>query len=99
MTYLRHSVATFSRGTLFKIGFIALVYLDLVLTLFALQHGFTEMNPFMVRLLSKPAELVLVKVTAPPLIAWLVPSPLLLPAIALTLGVSGWNIASLLTSL
>jgi len=99
MTGLRQSAATFNRGALSKFGFIALAYLDLLLTLVAMQHGFSEMNPFMARFLTKPMELFLVKVAAPPFIAWLVPSKLLLPSIALVLAITGWNIAELVSSL
>jgi hypothetical protein len=78
---------------------VALVYVDLVLTLFALQHGFTSVNPFMVRLLSQPELLLLAKVLAPLFIAWLVPSRLLLPSIGFMIAVVGWNIGALVTSI
>lgn len=99
MVELRQSVATFSRGANFKLSFVFLVYLDLVLTLLAVGHGFNEMNPFMQRMLSRPAELTLVKGVAPLVIAWLVPAKLLVPAIALLLFVVGWNARELLAAL
>ena len=68
----------------------------MVLTLFAWHQGFGEANPFMLRFLSKPGELLLVKVVAPPFIVWLVPAKLLLPSIGFMLAVIGWNIAGLL---
>ena len=95
---LRESTATFGRGGSFKLAFVGLIYLDLMLTLLALQLGFTEMNPFMLRLITRPEQLLLVKVVLPPLIAWLVPARLLLPAIIVLLAVSGWNIRELLVS-
>ncbi len=98
VTALRQYAATFGSGIEWKLGFVALVYLDLVLTLVAIQHGFNEMNPFMVRLLSRPAELITIKVVLPPIIAWLVPARLLVPSFALMLLVAGWNAAMLLVS-
>lgn len=99
LTALRQSTATFDHGTLSKVGFILLVYLDLLLTLFAVSHGFNEMNPVMSRFLDRSSELLLVKGVAPVFVAWLVPSRLLWPSIGLMLAVAGWNIAQLLTSL
>jgi len=99
MVELRQSVATFSHGANSKLSFVFLVYLDLVLTLLAVGNGFSEMNPFMQRMLAKPAELALVKGVAPLFIAWLVPAKLLIPAIVLMLGVIGWNARELLAAL
>lgn len=96
---ISQSVGTFTRGTLFKASFLVLVYLDLLLTLVALDLGYIEMNSYMLRLLSRPPELLMVKGATPVLIAWLVPAPLLLPAIGFMLAVSVWNIGQLLISL
>ena len=95
---IHRSVATFGHGTRWKFGFIALVYLDLLLTLFAVQHGYSELNPIMTRLLSRPEELLLVKGLAAPIIAWLVPAQLLLPSVGVLLALAGWNISELLVS-
>ncbi len=92
---LRESTATFARGTSYKVVFIALIYVDLLLTLFALRHGMTEQNPFMIRLLQSPWELGFVKVIAPIFIAWLVPSRLLLLSIVFMTIVAGWNLGQL----
>jgi hypothetical protein len=67
-----------------------------MVTIFALQHGFVETNPLMLRLLARPGELLLVKVVAPLLIAWLAPSKLLLPAICFMMAVNGWHLTVLL---
>ncbi len=99
MLTLRESVATFRSGTLSKISFVSLVYLDLLGTLYAVNHGFIEVNPFMALLLNRPGELFLVKVVAPLASAWLIPAKLLLPSIALMLLVIGLNARELLTSL
>ncbi len=98
MLALRESVATFRSGTFFKLSFVGLVYLDLLATLYAVNHGFIEMNPIMAQLMNRPGELFLVKVVAPLAIAWLIPSKLLLPSIALLLLVTGLNARELLTS-
>ncbi len=95
LTMLRPTT-TLSDGALWKLGFVALAYIDLVLTLYAVQSGFTEMNPVVLRLLTRPGELFLVKVVVPPLIALLVPARLLLPSVLLMVMVSGWNLASIL---
>ena len=92
----RSSLATLSHAATWKIGFVTLIYLDLLLTLFATQHGFTEMNPFMARLLSRPGELYLVKVVVPLCIVWVVPAKLLLPSIGFMLFVVGWNVKEIL---
>lgn len=96
VTVLSQSLGTFTRGTFFKTSFLLLIYLDLLLTLVALNLGYVEMNSYMLRLLSRPPELLMVKVVMPVLIAWLVPAPLLLPAVSFMLAVSGWNIGQLL---
>ena len=95
LTMLRSTTRVSDRAP-WKLGFVALAYLDLVLTLYAVQSGFTEMNPVMLRLLASPGELFLVKVVVPPLIALTVPAMLLLPSVLLMVLVTGWNLASLL---
>ena len=99
MAAISQSLGTFTRGTLFKASFLVLFYLDLLLTLVALDLGYIEMNSYMLRLLSRPPELLMVKGVTPVLVAWLVPAPLLLPAIGFMVAVSGWNIGQLLISL
>lgn len=98
VTVWRQYAGTFGTGIEWKLGFVALVYLDLVLTLVAIQLGFNELNPLMVRFLSSPEELIIIKVALPPIIALLVPARLLAPSFALMLLVAGWNAAVLLGS-
>lgn len=98
VTALRQYAGTFGSGIEWKLGFVVLVYLDLVLTLIAIQFGFKELNPLMVQFLSSPEELIIVKVVLPPIIAWLVPARLLAPSFALMLLVAGSNAAVLLAS-
>ncbi len=95
MGELRLSFATFAHGTGLKVTFLALAYLDLALTLYALSVGHVELNPLVAGLQDRPLGLLLVKVGMPVLIAWLVPARLLLPSIALLFAVTGWNVASL----
>jgi len=73
-----------------------LCQLDLVLTAFAVNHGFHELNPVVRSLLNAPLVLIFIKCAVPILIAWLAPGRLLLPAIAWLLLVVGWNIKELL---
>ena len=98
VTALRQYAGTFGSGIEWKLGFVVLVYLDLVLTLVAIQLGFNEVNPLMVRFLSRPEELIIIKVILPPIIAWLIPARLLAPSLAFMLLVAGWNGAMPLAS-
>lgn len=97
MLALRQSVATFGHSTSYKLWFMVFIYLDFALTLFAVQRGFTEVNPYMVRLLDDPSQLLLVKGLIPLFIAWLVPGKLLLPSIGIMVVVAAWNGNQLLT--
>lgn len=97
MTALRRSALTFSSGTATKVAFICLLYLDLLLTVYAVENGATELNPVMASLLGQPWALALVKVLAPLLIAWAVPSKLLMLSIVFMSGVTGWNAVQILT--
>lgn len=99
MTTLGRSAATFAHGTAWKLGFVTLMYVDLALTLIAIQNGFIELNPFVDRLLSRPGELYLLKVAAPFLLAWLAPARLLIPSIAFLGVVALWNVSQLLALL
>ena len=95
---LRATTATFSRGTSYKLLFVGLGIFDLVLTLYAIGAGYTEMNPVFRALQDDPAGLFMLKVGAPLAIAWLVPSRLLIPSIALMFAVIGWNLGELFTA-
>ena len=95
MTELRATTATFARGTSYKMTFIALGVLDLLLTLYALGQGHIELNPVFSGLQDNTAGLLMLKVAGPVAIAWLVPAKLLLPSIALLFAVVGWNFAEL----
>ncbi|MDA1036492.1 MAG: DUF5658 family protein [Chloroflexi bacterium] len=97
MSELRATAATFSRGTNYKLTFIVLGLVDLVLTLYALSNGYYERNPVFESLQHNPMGLFMLKLAGPVAIAWLVPARLLLPSIALLFAVVGWNLAELLT--
>ena len=95
MLSLRQSVATFRHTTWYKLSFIVLVYLDVVMTVVATRNGFTELNPVMAGLVATPWALALVKGAATIGIGWLVPGRLLLPSILFMLAVTTWNLREL----
>lgn len=97
MSELRATAATFSRGTNYKLTFVALGLVDLLLTVYAVSNGFYERNPVFASLQDNPMGLFMLKFAGPMAIAWLVPSRLLVPSIALLFAVVGWNAAELLT--
>jgi len=90
------SAATFRSCTAEKVSFILLNQFDLTLTVLAIYLGFSELNPFLMRLVSIPALLLVFKLAIPILIAWLIPGKLLLPSIALLALVIIWNIKEIL---
>ena len=85
-----------SRGIFIKVGYVFLHQLDFILTVSAVSVGLFELNPVIRNLLATPIQLVVVKLVIPLLIAWLVPSKLLLPALAFIALVVIWNIKELL---
>ena len=93
---LRATAATFSRGTSYKVAFVALGLVDLFMTLYALSAGYTEQNPLFASLQDNPLGLFFLKVAGPLAIAWLVPARLLVPSIVLLLAVIGWNTSQLI---
>jgi len=93
------SALTFRKGVGEKVSFVLLNLVDLILTIFALSIGLYELNPWMRSLAASPLQLLLVKLAIPILIAWIVPSRLLLPAIGLLIFIVGWDVKELLISL
>ena len=79
-----------------KASYILLHLFDLALTALAVSLGLAELNPLMRDLLASPLQLIVIKLAIPLLIAWLVPSKLLIPAILLLAVVVGWNVKELL---
>jgi hypothetical protein len=75
---------------------MALQLADCLMTIFAVNAGFEEMNPVMRGLLGSPVQLVMFKLAIPVAIAWLVPSRLLIPALVLLLVIIGFNVKELL---
>ena len=90
------SAATFRRGIAEKVSFVLLNQLDLMLTVFAVSAGLSELNPFIRHLVTIPIMLLIIKCAVPLLIAWLIPGRLLLPAIILLALVVSWNVKELL---
>ena len=95
MTALLASSATFAHGTNYKLTYVALALVDLALTLYALGHGYTEMNPLIAGMDGNTAALVLAKGVVPVAIAYLAPAKLLAPSIAFLAVIAGWNLSAL----
>ena len=93
---IRERQAGNSWNIFIKIGYVLLHQIDLILTISAVNAGLSELNPLIRSLLASPLQLVVVKLIIPVLIAWLVPSKLLLPAFALLSLVVIWNTKELL---
>ena len=79
------------RGIWLKASYVFLHQLDLILTIFAVHSGLTELNPLMRDLLTTPLQLVVAKLIIPLLIAWLVPGKFLVPAVIFLGLVILWN--------
>lgn len=75
-----------------RMTYILLQQTDLVLTTYAVSHGFIELNPFMHGVISSLLLLILIKAVIPLLIALFIPSKLLMPACGLLLFVNVWDI-------
>ena len=90
------SAGTFKQCVAEKTSFVVLNQVDLVLTLFAISLGLTELNPLMRYLVAVPLLLVVVKCAVPLMIAWFIPGKLLLPAIILLALIVGWNVKEML---
>ena len=85
-----------SRGLGLKVSYVLLHQVDLILTLFAVSVGFSELNPVMRSLLHSPLQLFVFKLVIPLLIVWLVPSKFLIPALAFLALVVIWNVKEIL---
>ena len=96
MANLWVSAATFRRCVPEKVSFVLLNQMDLMLTIFAIQLGLSELNPLLRHLVAVPPLLLTFKLAIPILIAWLAPGKLLLPSIILLSLVVSWNIKELL---
>lgn len=86
----------FKKGMSLRIAYVVLQFADFLMTVFAVNAGFEEMNPVMRGMLGTPVQLVIFKLITPLAIAWLVPARLLLPALLLLLVVIGFNVKELL---
>lgn len=91
-----NSAFTFRQGTSEKFLFIALNYLDLMLTTTAISCGLSEMNPIVSGMLYSPLALFVFKILAPIGLAWAIPGKWLYPGILLMGLVFLWNIKELL---
>lgn len=93
------TISEFKKGLSLRITYVVLQLADLLMTHFAVSAGHHEINPIMRGLLDSPLQLLTFKLIIPLLIAWLVPSRLLLPALVLLVAVIGFNITELFLSL
>jgi hypothetical protein len=78
--------------TFFKVTFLTLQMADLMLTLVAARSGWIELNPLMRASLDSLSMMIIIKFAVPTLVSWFVPGRLLLPAILLLCGITGWNL-------
>jgi hypothetical protein len=89
------TLAEFRKGLSLRVAYMALQLADCLMTIFAVNAGFEELNPVMQGLLGSPLQLVTFKLIVPMAIAWLVPARLLIPAMVLLLTIIGLNVKEL----
>lgn len=90
------SLEGFKKGWSLRVAYVMLQLADFLMTQFAVQAGFEELNPLMRGLLDNPLQLAMFKLIIPLAIALLVPARLLLPAMILLLLIIGFNVKELL---
>jgi hypothetical protein len=93
------TLTEFRKGLSLRVAYMALQLADCLMTVFAVNSGFEEINPVMRGLLGSPLQLVTFKLVIPLAIAWLVPAKLLLPALVLLLAIIGLNVKELIVFL
>jgi hypothetical protein len=89
-------MAEVKKGLTLRVAYVELQIIDFVMTVFAVNAGFEELNPVMRGMLGSPLELVAFKLVIPLAIAWLVPAKLLIPALVLLLAIIGLNVKELI---
>ncbi|MBA7651329.1 hypothetical protein ES703_59147 [subsurface metagenome] len=94
--HIRENDSKTLSGIALRASYVLLHLADLLLTVIGVSLGFSELNAVMRSLLNAPLQLVIVKLAIPILIAWLVPSKFLIPAIVLISLVVCWDIKELL---
>lgn len=90
-----YTIAEYKKGLSLRVTYVVLQTVDLLMTWYAVQAGYEELNPVIRGFLDSPGKLILFKLVIPLGIAWLVPAKLLLPALLLLLGIIGFNITEL----
>jgi hypothetical protein len=90
-----YTVAEYRKWLSLRLAYVVLQAADLLMTWFAVQAGYEELNPIVRGFLATPLQLVMFKFVVPLAIAWLVPARLLLPALVLLMAVIGFNITEL----
>ena len=90
-----YTAAEYKKGLSLRLSYVVLQAVDLLMTWYAVQAGFEELNPIMRSFLDSPGKLIIIKLIIPLGIAWLVPAKLLLPALLLLMAVIVFNITEL----
>jgi hypothetical protein len=90
------TITEFRKGLSLRVAYIGLQLADYLMTVFAANAGFEEINPVMRGLLGSPLQLITFKLIIPIAVAWLVPARLLIPALVLLLVIIGLNVKELL---
>ncbi len=95
-SYIWESSNKYLSGVTVKISYVLLHLTDLILTNIGTSFGLSEVNMWMKNLLTTPLQLLVFKLAIPVLIAWLVPSKFLAPAVVLLFIVVCWDVKELL---
>jgi len=89
------TLAELKKGLSLRVAYLMLHQADLLLTKYAISSGFEELNPVIRGSFDTPAQLLLLKLIIPLIIACIVPTKLLLPALLLLLAIICWNLKEL----
>ena len=95
-SYIWESNNKYLSGVTVKVSYVLLHLTDLILTNIGVSLGLSEINMWMKNLLTTPLQLLGFKLAIPILIAWLVPSKFLAPAVVLLFIVVCWDVKELL---
>jgi len=82
-------------ATELKLTYLFLQQVDLILTVYALSHGATELNPLLRVILTSLPIVLVFKLLIPLLMVYLVPGLLLIPGIVFQFIVLIWNVKEL----
>jgi hypothetical protein len=83
-------------GWQYKLTYLLLQQIDLIMTMFAIPIGFSEMNPVMRHALASPLQMITLKTIVPLIVVLLIPPRWLIPAICVIAFVVMWDCRQLL---